>query len=250
MRFLTIPLVMTLLVTPWSSLLAQSARSLIKEGNRAYEEEDFTGAEVQYRKVLEVDKDLVEGSFNLGDALYKQGNFDGSTRAFEEAASVSKEDEMTAKTFFNKGNALFKQEMYDESIQSYIESLKLNPDDLDAKYNLLYAMRKQREMEDQQSKQDQQSQGGEEGDSEQDQQEKPRAEDDQSGEDEEGSPAQGEREESEQEADEVPPVEPEDEQISRSEAERILQALKENEREIQKKLREKPGGRVRVEKDW
>jgi len=108
MRFLAIPLLMTLLVTPWSSLLAQSARSLIKEGNRAYEEEDFTGAEVQYRKVLEVDKDLVEGSFNLGDALYRQGNFDGSTRTFEKAAAVSKDDEMAAKAFFNGGNALFK----------------------------------------------------------------------------------------------------------------------------------------------
>ena len=45
------------------------------------------------------------------------------------------------------------------------------------------------------------------------------------------------------------PQEPKDE-ISKEEAERILDALKNNEAELQKKMREQKTKRTNVEKDW
>jgi len=38
--------------------------------------------------------------------------------------------------------------------------------------------------------------------------------------------------------------------MSKEEAEQILNALKENEKDIQKKLRQKTGVRVKTDKDW
>jgi hypothetical protein len=38
--------------------------------------------------------------------------------------------------------------------------------------------------------------------------------------------------------------------MNKEEAERMLEALRNNEKEIQKKLQKRPAARVRVEKDW
>jgi len=248
---LSLPLTMILLTTFCVPLTAQSTRSLIKEGNRAYEKEDYVGAEVQYRKALEKKSDLVEGSYNLGGALYKQGKFDGSTRVLQDALEVTKSDEMKAKTFFNQGNAFFKQQLYDQSIESYINSLKLNPDDLDAKYNLLYAMKKMKKQEEQQSRRDQspKDKEKEEGRQDQDRQRsREKSKQDSAGEKE--RPGQAQNEKNNQDVRDKSSPEAENRQISRAEAERILQALRDNEREVQKKLRAKPPAHAGVEKDW
>jgi tetratricopeptide (TPR) repeat protein len=238
----------------WTSpLSAGSTRSLINEGNEAFEREDFVEAEVQYRKALEQDTELAEGRFNLGGALYKQGKFDGSARFLDKTLEMTTDDHMKANAFFNRGNALFKQHMYRESIESYIQSLKIEPNDLEAKYNLLYALQKLREQEEQKSQEqppsDDERKEGEE--DRQEQKRQPGGDQDEQGSETENQSA--EREDQDRREEDMPDQskpEAADRQISRAEAERILQALTENEMEVQKKFRANPEGRVRVEKDW
>jgi tetratricopeptide (TPR) repeat protein len=245
-------LLLFLILNGISPLTAESTRSLINEGNEAYEKEDYVGAEVEYRKALDQDEDLVEGKFNLGGALYKQGKFDGSTRSLDETLDSVTDDEMAAKTWFNRGNALFKQQMYEESIDSYIHSLKLDPDDMDAKSNLLYARKMLKKQQQQQSQQ--QPSDGQQNKDQEDQENREQQEKQSEGQDQEESETDDRSaspEEERQDEEMSGESKPEDErQISRSEAERILQALKENEKEVQKKLRAKPAGRARVERDW
>lgn len=249
---ITVPLLF-LIIAEISPTMAESTRSLINEGNEAYEREDYVAAEVEYRKALDQDEDLVEGTYNLGGALYKQGKFDGSTQSLEETLEAVTDDEMAARTWFNRGNALFKRQMYEESIDSYIESLKLDPDDVDAKYNLLYARKMLKEQQQQQSQQQpSDNQQNEERKDQEDQEKQEKQAGNHKKEESESDDRSASPQEEEQRAEEMTgESKPEDEgQISRSEAERILQALKENEKEVQKKLRAKPAGRARVEKDW
>ncbi len=275
-----ITLASIILLVCCSGLSGQSARSLIDGGNKAYNSDEFVDAEVQYRKVLEKEDGLPEGSFNLGDALYKQGRYDVSAEAFDKALDDTSRSEITSKGLFNKGNALFRQQKYRESIDAYINSLKLAPDDLDAKHNLLHAMRKLKEQESSQDKQKPES--GEGDDSQDKKQQQEQKSDQPDGEkkneqknkqtadnQEEKQPDKGqeakrpdheqEEDQAEQSPEEKQPDqrgEGKDEQggekreMSRAEAERILQALKESEMDVQKKLRKAPEGRARVEKDW
>jgi Ca-activated chloride channel family protein len=244
------------------SLLAlPSTRSLIRDGNRAYEKDDYVGAEVQYRKALEKDGDLPEGNYDLGGALYKQGKFDASKQALDDALAGAKDDRVKANAYFNRGNALFNRKRYKQSIDSYVRSLQIDPNDLDAKYNLLSAMRALKEQE----QQKQEKQDGQKGDSQEkqsqhqqgDKQEQSQKQEQQSGKQEENKQGGDARSQKPKEGDMSPqsqenvaPNQGEEKQMSRAEADRILQALKENEIEVQKKLMAKPGGRVKVEKDW
>ena len=66
----------------WVSVLALSAgavsaqkaeRKNVREGNKLYESEKYTESEIAYRKSLEVNPRSTEGTYNLGNSLYKQG---------------------------------------------------------------------------------------------------------------------------------------------------------------------------------
>ena len=58
------------------AVFAQKAeRKNVREGNKLYETEKFTEAEIAYRKSLEVNPRSSEGTYNLGNALYKQKKF-------------------------------------------------------------------------------------------------------------------------------------------------------------------------------
>ena len=128
----------------------QSIRSLVNGGNGLYEKQKFTDAEVNYRKALEKEQGLVQGHFNLGNSLYKQGKVDESVKEYEQAAATAGEKDTKAYAYYNMGNAHLQGQRYQEAVQSYIQSLKINPSDQDTKYNLSYALEKMKQQQQQQ----------------------------------------------------------------------------------------------------
>src|SRR5437867_2338031 len=138
-----------------ASVNAQSERSLIREGNQAYKDNKFTDAEVSYRKALERNKEFREGPFNLGDALYKEGRFGEAAEQYQVAAARTKDAAERAQALHNLGNSLLKSQKYPESIAAYKEALKLNPHDVDTKYNLEYAKHMLKQQQQQQQNKDQ-----------------------------------------------------------------------------------------------
>ena len=76
----------------WVSVLALSAgavsaqkaeRKNVREGNKLYESEKYTESEIAYRKSLEVNPRSTEGTYNLGNSLYKQGKFPEATEQYQ-----------------------------------------------------------------------------------------------------------------------------------------------------------------------
>lgn len=129
----------------FSSILiqAQKPQELLRSGNKSYNAGKFKEAEIDYRKSFEKNKDFYKGMFNLGDALYKQNNFSESANVFKILTQNDKLDNSTkSKAFHNLGNALLQDKKYEESINAYKSALKLNPKDQDTKYNLAYAQKK------------------------------------------------------------------------------------------------------------
>ena len=204
---------------------AQSVRSLVNRGNDLYREGKYADAEVNYRKALEKEKSLLPGKFNLGNALHKEGKLDDAVREYEGTLQPGMPAGTKAKVYYNIGNSYLRQQKYQEAIRSYVESLKLAPDDYDAKYNLSYALERLRR---QQQGSDQNKQDQKKKDQQQKQQQQQQKQD-----------QQQQQQQRQQEK-----------QISKADAERILEVLKNNERDVQKKLRTRPALRSRVEKDW
>lgn len=114
-------------------------RSRVRRGNRAYERLDYDRAEERYREAIELSDTCFEAKFNMGDALYKQQRFDEAEKLFTAlAADSTRSDLERAHSYYNLGNSLFQQKRYQEALAAYKRSLRLNPDDLETKYNYAY----------------------------------------------------------------------------------------------------------------
>ncbi|MEM8583832.1 MAG: VWA domain-containing protein [Bacteroidota bacterium] len=130
---------MILLSLSTVSLVAQSSHTLRRQGDRAYIDQDYTNSERLYRQSLQ-DENTAEGNHNLGNALYQQGDYEEAAKRFEEAATLSEDEQDRAASLHNLGNARFEQEDYDAAIEAYQESLRNNPGDVATKTNLSIAI--------------------------------------------------------------------------------------------------------------
>lgn len=231
-----------------SLINAQSIRGLVNDGVDKYEESNYAEAEVNFKKGLEANGESFESKFNLGDAIYKQGRFEEALEEFKNSAPLAKTDEAKAGIFHNIGNTFVKSKKLQESIAAYKEALKLNPNDMETKYNLSYALK---QMQNQQNnQQDQQNQDNKDkNDQNQDQENKDEQDkNDDKNEDKNDDKQQDQQNKDKQQNQQQPKEQKEE--ISKEEAKRILDALKNNEAELQKKMREQKTKKSNVEKDW
>ncbi|MDP4184241.1 MAG: tetratricopeptide repeat protein [Bacteroidota bacterium] len=140
----------------------QKERKFVREGNKLYEQAlsdtkkldtvTFNKAEIAYRKALNLKPKEYKWNFNLADALYKQKRFSEAEKSFK-ALSTKCTDKMDkARCFHNLGNSLIMQNKIDESIDAYKDALRLNPKDMDTKYNLAYAQSQKKKQNDKNNK--------------------------------------------------------------------------------------------------
>ncbi len=231
------------------NLFAQSTRSLINDGVEKYEKKQYAEAEVDFRKAVENDDKSFEGYFNLGDALYKQKRYEKAAKVFKKSNEFVKDQKTQADVFYNLGNSLLKAKKYEESIAAYKNSLQLNPKDMDAKYNLSYALKmlKQQQNQNKQNQQQQKQQNNQDnkdkGDNKNDEN-KNKDQNEKNKQNEEDKPKKEDEQKQQREQ------KPQQSEISKEEAKRILDALKNNEAEIQKQIRKRKGKKRTTEKDW
>ena len=151
-----------------TQLRAQQEGPDLRRGNKEYKHENYTEAEVNYRRGLDKNNDSFEGHFNLGDALFRQEKYPEALEQYQKAESLLKGDDKTRKaeldrrlaaTYHNMGNALYAQQQYDKSVAAYQQSLRHNPKDNDTRYNLVKAMQQlQQQQQQQQNQQQEQNQ--------------------------------------------------------------------------------------------
>ena len=227
------------------SASSQSVRSLISDGNSAYREQRFTDAEARYREALQEERDLLPGHFNLGNALERQGKHEEALQQFQIAESSALETTTKAHARYNRGNALFSSGQYQEAADAFVESLKINPEDEDAKFNLSLALKKlqeQQQKQKQDKKQDKNQEKNQDQKQKEDQKQEPKQD---SPKDQENRPQPKPEDQQREQA-----SAPREKSMSKADAERILQVLRNSEKDIQKKLRARQATRPKTDKDW
>jgi len=122
-------------------LSAQVERKYIRRGNNFFENQKFREAEMQYRKALEKNSESVEASFNLGNAMYKLDEHNAASARFSGLVDNAENENELNMYFYNLGNSYFKSGKYSESIDAYKNALMNDPSDFDAKHNLQMALR-------------------------------------------------------------------------------------------------------------
>lgn len=237
---------------------AQSEKIDTKEGNEEYRSGRYDQAISAYTRALKENPDYAVALFNTGNALQEKARRlfekaeatedpEGKKALVEEAkkmsekaasqyasvAGVAKTREEKNKTNYNLGNARLLSGEIDQSIEAYKEALRNDPLDDDARYNLAYAQHLKKEQQNKSQDQEKQEQNQDEQKKEQDRKDQ-----------------QDQQDQKDQKDQESQPQRPED--MTQEEAEKLLQALTKQEKDLQEKLKKKnrKAVKVKIEKDW
>ncbi len=218
----------------------QSENRLIQQGNDQYKNSKFPDAEKNYKKSIEKQPLSFTGNYNLGNALYKQKKYEDAAKQFMQAAGVDSTTGNQSKSYYNLGNSLLKSDKYKESTEAYKMALRQNPSDENARYNLSYALSKLHQQE-QQNKENKDNKNKDKKDNKdqknKDQQQKNK---DQQQKDQQQKDQQKEQQKKDQEKqDQQAKQQQSKPKISKEDAERILEALKNDEKDLQKKKAKK-----------
>jgi len=208
-------LIMLLFLLP-SFAWSQADRKYIRQGNREYSKNKYAESDISYRRAIDKNRESADAVFNSGDALYKQNKFEDAGRQFVKNHEMNDDRNKKSASLYNLGNSLLMANMVKESIDAYKGSLRLNPDNMEAKYNLAYAQDLLR----QQQQQNQQSR-----DQDKDQKQE---NDDKNKADQQQQEQQQEQEQQQQQ---------QQQRLSREDAERLLNALANDEKNVQEKVK-------------
>jgi len=205
---------------------SQKENTLLRKGNREYDKGDFKEAEKDYRKALELNNASARGQFNLGTAVYRNNNFEEAAKIYGSLSEKKSDRSTQSKVYHNLGNSFLQAKDYEKSIAAYKNSLMNDPKNLDTKYNLEYAkMMLKKQQQQQQQNKDNKDQKDEKKDQQQKQ--------DQQNQDQQQK-------------------QQDQKKISKDDADRMLEALKNDEKRTMQKVKKEKAKVtvVGVEKDW
>ena len=235
---------LSLLMGGQQAMAQKAERQHVREGNKLYENEKYTESEIEYRKSLEVNPRSVEGTFNLGNALYKQGKFPEAAEQYqllmgqgERMVETPEGKDRLSGVYHNLGNIFMNGKDYGKAVESYKQSLRLNPHDDETRYNLALAQKLLSDQQNQDQSEDQQNDDKQENkdqkdDQQQQQQQQPQDDQKQNKTQQEQQP---------------------NEQMSKDNAQQMLDAFLQDEKETQEKVKKaqmQQQQRRKTDKEW
>lgn len=136
--------------------LGQPPDALVRKGNRYYKSSDFDQSKKTYENALKTSPGNANARYNLGNAEFRGNDFAKAADNFDQVLAGKSDSATMASAYYNKGVAMMKQKKLDESIDAWKNSLRINPEDSEARDNLIKALlEKKKQQQQQQEKKDQ-----------------------------------------------------------------------------------------------
>lgn len=216
----------------------------LERGNRLFREGRYAEAVEAYRSALESGTSTPELHYNLGTALLQVGQYEEAGVHLRTALDAIKPD-LRERSLYNLGNRYLldarsakdpqaRRQLLEAAVNAYKETLRVQPNDTDAKWNLELALRDQDELP------PMPEEGSGEGDPQEGEAGAPT-----SGMPN-GQPQPGNQDSRSSNGRNSPDHGP----LSRDEAERILNAIEQDERALTRNKLRKGQREKRVERDW
>lgn len=244
------------------SLQSQSAHKHLMDGDKYYSDQDFSNAELSYRKAKEKNNDL-KSNYNLGNSTYNQERFEESIDYYMNASSKAVDPNIKSDAYYNLGNAYFKNQDFEKALEAYKASVKNNPSNKEARYNLantsevLKQIAQQQQQQQQNQNQDQENQDQQEQDNQDQQEQENQDQQDQESQDQQDQNEQDRQEEKKDSTDQQN-IDPsqfdstrlEKQSLDSLDAQKLLQIIQDEELKVQEKLRKFNSKRKKPDKDW
>jgi Ca-activated chloride channel homolog len=218
----------------------------LKKGNTLYEQKKYDEAQKSYIDALKRDPNNYATLFNLGNTLYQKKQYDTSRMVMAMTRDKVLNKPGKSALNYNIGNTYMAERKWSDAIDAYKKTLRDNPQDADAKYNLAYAkeMLKKEPQKSGGGKDKEKNQDKKDGKDKQDQQNDPNKKDD-------NNKSQGNDQKDKQQQDQKEQQgQSQPSKLSQQQAEQLLNALQQEEKKLQDKLKKEKGVPVKLDKDW
>lgn len=222
MKHKTVIIILAMLAWSLPSLAQKEVRQLNRSGNKEYKSQNYQQAEIEYRKAIETNPTDVESRYNLANTLYQTERGEEAGKLYNELLQEIEllPKERAADVAHNAGNLMMAAQDYAAAVEFYKESLRCRPTDEETRYNLALAQKLLEE------------EGQEGGSSDQNEQQEQEEEEQQQQEDQQNEPQpQNDQPNKPQEEQSQQP-----QRMSQDNAEKILDAYLQDERDTQKKV--------------
>ena len=233
-----------------SGVMAGPAEDAVQTGNDAFSQGQYDEALAQYQISETESPESPKLDYNIANLMHEMGKYEEALDRYNGALDTQ-EAGLHANIHYNMGNTYYRMGDYTKAINSYTKALEANPDDMDAKLNLELARKmlkdnmQPNENKDQEQKQKQEQEQKEQQQQQQNEQEKQeqQKEQDQQSDQQQQSEQQDQQQDGSQQPDKP-------KEISKEDAERILNALKDDEQDVQKKIKRQVMGGDYTGNDW
>ena len=234
-------------------ILAQNDRAYIRKGNRSYHSGDYVNAEVAYRKALEQNPNNPQANYNLGNALLYQGKDSLAVVQYEKALQTETDPMRQAQAYHNIGVVCQANKNFAAAIDAYKQSLRRNPDDDESRYNLILCQKQLKDdKNNKQNNKDNNKQNKDNKDNKDNKQNKDNKDNKQNkdNKDKNNQDQNDNRDKRDNNHDSQQSQQPQKGEISRENAEQLLNAAAQQEKVTQEKLKAIRGTSRKLKKNW
>ena len=130
---------------------AQTANQLIREGNKLFSSKNYAQAEILYRKAIDKDGNNAIANYNLGRSLQAQKKNEEAKKFYDNTAKLEKDPVRLSSSYNNLGTIYQDEQDYKKAIEAYKSALRRNSNHKNARYNLELCKRKLKQQQNNQS---------------------------------------------------------------------------------------------------
>ena len=219
-------------------------------GINYYQNREFDEARNYYERLIRERGNNPQAQFGRGSSSFQQGDMETAEQAFKQSLKSSDLD-LRSKALYNLGNTFYQNKKTEEALAYYRKALELNPNDKEAKYNYELLKYQQDPPEDDNDKQDQSKEEENKEEQEQEKKEEKDQQDKEEEKDKEQQQQEQQQQEQQQQEQQQQEQEASEEQKTQDlkQAESILDALKQDEKIMQKQQIARAKSR-KLAKDW
>lgn len=123
----------------------------VVEGNYAFSRGEYKEANFLYIRDVENSNHSDRLLYNLANVYHSLGESQAALEEWQNSGSASKNSELLFRIAFNRGVLQYEMGNYQSAYNNFRQALRLNPDDMEAKANLEFCLRKLNLSEEQQS---------------------------------------------------------------------------------------------------
>lgn len=135
--------IVCLLMLSFVTLNAQTSNQLIRKGNKNFSSKNYAQAEVFYRKAIEKEPNNAIGNYNLARCLQAQHKNAEAKKIYEKAAKLETDPIRQASSYNNLGTIYQGEKNYSKAIDYYKKAMRDNPSHNNARYNFELCQRQQ-----------------------------------------------------------------------------------------------------------